>query len=151
MHTRFTMRQAVSSWVAVGALAFTGCGTSVSTCQLSGDNEVPAVSTSAKGTANATLDGSELTVTGTFSGLQSDLYPVSGSPAHVHLGASGESGDVLFGLNVTSSGQRSGEFTGTKKLNSNEEKAFEQGRLYVNIHSDSNRGGEIRCQFSSIQ
>ena len=152
MNTRFTMRQTVLSVVAMGGLLLAACGgTSVSTCQLSGSNEVPSVSTTAMGTATATLDGSDLTVTGTFSGLSSDLYEVSGSAAHVHAGAIGVAGDVLFSLTVTTTDKRNGSFTGKKSLNSDEQKTFSSGGLYVNVHSNNNKGGEIRGQFDRVQ
>jgi hypothetical protein len=153
MHMRHTMRWgAVLTLVGTGLLALTGCGeTLVATTQLSGANEVPPVTaTSATGTATATLDGDELTVNGTFSGLGSDLQEVSGSAAHVHRAAVGQNGPILFNLTVTAGAdRRTGSYTGTKTLNSDERDAFKAGELYVNVHSVNYMGGEIRGQFAS--
>lgn len=150
MHTRYAMRWTLLALTGAGLM---GCGakTEISTCQLSGANEVPAVSTTASGTATATLDGSNLTVTGSFSGLQSDLYEVSGSAAHVHAGAIGVSGGIVFGLNITTTDQRNGTFTGTKSLSSDDQNTFKAGGFYVNVHTKTNTMGEIRCQFDRVE
>lgn len=152
MHMRDTKRWAVLTWVAAGLL-MAGCGSSsISTTELKGSNEVPPVtSTSASGTANATLDGDELTVSGTFSGLSSALHEVSGSAAHVHQAAPGANGDIVFNLTVTPGADaKSGSFSGSKTLNDTQQKAFKDGLFYVNIHTDNNPTGEIRGQFGTI-
>ena len=152
MHTRYTMRQTVVIGGVLG-LGLVGCGgkTEISTCQLAGTNEVPPVTTTAAGEANATLDGSNLTVKGSFSGLQSDLYEVSGSAAHVHQGAIGVSGAIVFNLDITTTDHRSGTFTGIKSLSADEQKTFKAGGFYVNVHSQNSTMGEIRCQFDRVQ
>ncbi len=150
MHTRFTKRWAVLTWVGAGLLGLIGCGnqTDVATTQLSGANEVPAVTTSASGTATATLDGDELEVTGTFSGLGSALQEVSGSSIHVHNAPAGQNGPIVFNLIVTVGADgRTGSFTGTQKLNNEQQRAFRDGLLYVNVHTVNYMGGEIRGQF----
>lgn len=146
------MRRTVLTLVGMGLLGLVGCGgkPGISTCQLSGANAVPAVSTNATGTATATLDGDELTVQGAFSGLQSDLLTVSGSAGHIHQAATGVNGAILFNLSLTSTDQRNGTFTGKKDLSSAEQDAFEKGLLYVNIHTTGNPNGEIRGQFSRV-
>lgn len=147
------MRQAMLSLVGVGLLTLVGCGsTYVATSQLSGTNEAPnPVTTSAAGTATATLDGNDLVVTGGFNGLQSDLMDVAGSSAHVHKGAAGTAGPVIFALTVTSTDKRNGTFTGTKSLTSEEQTDFRNGLYYVNVHTTANQGGEIRGQFVPLQ
>ncbi|HLM48033.1 MAG TPA: CHRD domain-containing protein [Myxococcaceae bacterium] len=153
MQTRNMMRQAMLSLVGVGLLTLVGCGsTYVATSQLSGTNEAPnPVTTNASGTATATLDGNDLTVTGAFTGLQSDLMDVAGSSAHVHKGAAGTAGPVVFALTVTSTDKRNGTFTGTKSLNSEEQTDFRNGLFYVNVHTTTNQGGEIRGQLVPVQ
>ncbi len=147
------MRHAVGMLVGVGVLGLLGCGgkEAISTCQLSGGQEVPAVSTNANGTASASLDGKDLSIVGAFSGLQSNLQEVSGSAAHIHQAPMGVNGGVIFPLAITSTDQRNGSFTGKKSLNAEEKNAFEKGELYVNIHTVGNPNGEIRCQFSRIE
>lgn len=152
MRMNHTMRQAVRMLVGVGIVGLVGCGGDayVATAQLSGSNEAPAVNTTASGTATAKLDGSELTVTGGFNGLSSNLYVVSGTSVHVHQGAAGTAGGIIFGLQVTSTDQRNGTFSGTRKLSSDELTAFKNGLLYVNVHTTANQGGEIRGQFVPV-
>jgi hypothetical protein len=72
---------------------------------------------------------------------------VSGSAAHVHNAAAGQNGPIVFNLTVTSTDRRTGTFTGTKSLTSDEENAFKSGLFYVNVHSANFMGGEIRGQF----
>lgn len=154
MHTRHTKRWgAVLTLVGAGLLALTGCGNErfVATTSLTGANETPAVTTNATGTATATLEDDELTVTGSFSGLQSDLFEVSGSSAHVHEAAAGNAGPIVFNLTVTSTDKRNGTFTGTRKLDDHEMEDFKNGLYYVNVHSTTNQSGEIRGQFVPIK
>jgi hypothetical protein len=152
MNTGYMMRQAVRMLVGVGLVGLIGCGGKpyIATTNLSGDNEAPAVNTDARGTATATLEGGELTVQGTFSGLESNLYEVSGSSVHVHQGATSVAGGIVFGLKVTTTDQRNGSFTGAQKLSSEEEQAFKSGLIYVNVHTTSHQGGEIRGQFIPV-
>ncbi|HYO59824.1 CHRD domain-containing protein [Archangium sp.] len=154
MHARYMPRLAVLTLLGAGLLGLTGCGNDsfVSTTQLSGTNEVPAVTTtSASGTATATLDGDELSVTGTFRDLSSNLEPVRGSGAHIHSAPAGQNGDIVFNLEVTSSDQRTGSFTGKAKLTKEQQESFKNGNLYVNIHTVNFMGGEIRGQFASVK
>jgi hypothetical protein len=61
--------------------------------ELSGDNEVPPVTTDATGTATLTLSENETTIT-----FQVDAEGLSSSVtgAHFHLGAEGVNGDIIF-------------------------------------------------------
>lgn len=154
MHIRDTKRWAVLTSMAAGLL-LAGCGgkSYVATTQLSGGNEAPTpVSTSATGVATATLDGDELSVTGTFSGLDSPLHEESGSAAHVHLGDVGVAGPIVFNLITTTTGTdaRTGSFSGKKSLNKDEQTAFKNGGMYVNVHSENHPMGEIRGQFVPV-
>jgi CHRD domain-containing protein len=155
MHTRDMKRWTVLAWATAGLL-MAGCGndTYVATTQLAGGNEAPTpVSTSATGVATATLDGDELSVTGTFSGLDSPLHEVSGSAAHVHIGDVGVAGDIVFNLTTTTTGtdSRTGSFAGKMDLNDDQQTAFKSGRLYVNVHSENHPMGEIRGQFVPVK
>ncbi|AKI99843.1 CHRD domain-containing protein [Archangium gephyra] len=151
MHIRDTKRWMMLGVLGAGLLALAGCGSKsyVATTQLSGANEATPVTTSATGIATATLDGKKLTITGTFSGLQSNLQVATGtgSSAHVHQGAQGTSGPPILDLTITSTDQRNGSYTGTKDLSDDEQEAFKDGLLYINVHTVNNPGGEIRGQF----
>ncbi|WP_043400071.1 CHRD domain-containing protein [Archangium violaceum] len=157
MHTRDTKRWTMLGVLGAGLLALAGCGSNswVATTQLSGANEVPPTSVPATtmGTATATLDGDKLTVTGGFSGLQSNLQevPDTGSSVHIHQAAQGVNGPVVFSLAVTTTDQRNGSYTGTKDLSDEEQEAFKDGLFYVNIHTSGNPNGEIRGQFIPIE
>lgn len=106
---------------------------------LDGAQEVPAVTTTATGTATATYDDATMmfayTVTHTIANKD-----VSG--AHVHTGAAGTNGGVAFNL----AGGGNSPSTGTEKLNANQAAELAKGNLYFNIHSDAHKSGEIRGQ-----
>jgi hypothetical protein len=116
---------------------------------LAGDNEVPAVATTASGTVTVTLEGNRLSLTGSFEGLESDLLEIAGSPAHIHLGAAGENGPVVFLIDVESSDQRSGSLSLMSELSAELRNQFLAGELYINIHTEGNPSGELRAQLSS--
>lgn len=135
--------------VLLGAsLWLSGCGNDESEVSLTGTEEVPPVTTSATGEARAELDGDTLEVSGSFSGLESDLTPVSGSSAHVHNAPRGQAGPIFFNLEVTpNADNRGGTFRGSATLNDDEKDLFRDGNFYVNIHTVNNPTGEIRGQF----
>jgi CHRD domain-containing protein len=104
---------------------------------LTGAEEVPPVSTAAKGSGSFRVadDG---TVTGsvTTEGMQ-------GTMAHIHQAAKGQNGPVIVPL--AKSGNTYSVPEG-KKLTPAQMDALKAGNLYVNVHSDKNKGGEIRAQ-----
>ena len=104
---------------------------------LTGAEEVPAASTQAKGSGSFRIaeDG---TVTGsvTTEGMQ-------GTMAHIHQAAKGQNGPVIVPL--TKSGDTYSVPEG-KKLTAAQMDALKAGNLYVNVHSDKYKGGEIRAQ-----
>ena len=116
---------------------------------LSGDNEVPPVTTNATGSATVALMGNTMTLNGDFSDLSSPVVEIAGSPAHVHLGAADENGDVIFPLNVSvDEGQTGGIFSLSTELTPDQVEAFNAGNLYINIHTEQNQGGELRGQIT---
>jgi hypothetical protein len=114
--------------------------------QLAGENENPPVATAASGSVDAVLTGNTLVITGSFSGLMSDLREVAGSSAHVHSAAAGANGPIVGPVVVTSLDARSGQLAGTLTLTDEQRQAFESGAHYVNIHTVGNPAGELRAQ-----
>jgi hypothetical protein len=106
--------------------------------KLSGAQEVPPVTTSAAGTGNITVaaDGAvsgSVTTTG-----------VAGTMAHIHVAAMGKNGPVIIPLTKTGDGVWS--VPPGAKLNPEQMKSYQAGELYVNVHSDAHKGGEVRAQ-----
>ena len=104
---------------------------------LSGDQEVPAVKTDGKGTGTITVadDGAvsgSVTTTG-----------VKGTMAHIHQGAAGANGPVI--VPFTKDGDTYKAPAGAK-LTPDQLKEFKAGNTYFNVHSDANKGGELRGQ-----
>ena len=118
------------------------------TADLAGANEVPPVDTEASGTVEAELDGLELTLSGSFDGLESDYNADIGS--HIHAGAADENGPVIIPLAPTlDADNRGGTFeaaNNTFTLTQQQADDLAAGLLYVNIHTIDNPSGEIRGQ-----
>jgi trimeric autotransporter adhesin len=111
---------------------------------LTGAEEVPAVTTSATGTGNLTVNLGTGAISGsvTFTGLSSNA-----TLAHIHSGAAGANGGVLLAL-AGGAGGTSGTWTvpaGTVLAAEDLNSLITDG-LYLNIHSANNQGGEIRGQ-----
>ena len=116
---------------------------------LSGDNQVPtAVDTEASGVVRVVLDGTTITVTGGFQGLESDYNTAIGS--HIHRGAADENGPVEVALMPElSADMRSGVYraeSNTFSISEGLADSIRTGLAYVNVHSVDNPGGEIRGQ-----
>jgi hypothetical protein len=68
---------------------------------------------------------------------------VQGTMAHIHQAAKGQNGPVIVPL--TKNGDTYSVPEG-KKLTAAQMDALKAGNLYVNVHSDRYKGGEIRAQ-----
>jgi len=104
---------------------------------LSGAEQVPPVSTQAKGSGSFRIADD-----GAISGAVTTTG-VAGTMAHIHMAAKGANGPVIVPL--TKNGDTYSVPEG-RKLTPEQLKAFKEGRLYVNVHSAANKGGEIRAQ-----
>jgi CHRD domain len=107
---------------------------------LSGSQEVPAVTTSASGSGTITV-GDDMSISGSVT-----TTGVAGTAAHIHLAAAGQNGPVAVPL--TKSGDNGWAVPAGTKLTDAQFAAFKAGNLYVNVHSESNKGGEIRGQIT---
>jgi Cu/Zn superoxide dismutase len=112
---------------------------------LSGDNEVPAVMTSASGYASAvlSLDGSQLQVEVLYDSLSG---PVTG--AHLHMGAPGTNGGVV--LDLSANVILEGLIRATVDIDLGLAAMLRTGGIYVNVHTLLNPGGEIRAQLEPV-
>lgn len=108
--------------------------------KLSGDNEVPPVQTSASGSGAITVadDGS---VSGSVK-----TTGLAGTAAHIHTGAKGQNGGVIVPLTKSANGEWT--VPAGAKLTPDQLKSYKAGELYVNVHSDAHKGGEIRAQLA---
>jgi hypothetical protein len=122
------------------ALALLGGMAMAADVKLSGANEVPPVQTAAAGSGSITVaaDGS---VTGSVR-----TTGVAGMAAHIHAGAAGKNGPVIIPLTKAADGEWS--VPAGAKLNDEQMKSYKAGELYVNVHSEANKGGEIRGQLT---
>jgi hypothetical protein len=122
------------------------CGTASALAEdvkvnLTGAEETPPVTTSATGTglirvtADRSIKGSIKT-----SGIQ-------GTMAHIHLGAPGESGKPI--VTLTKKGDDTWVVPYGAVLTDDQYASFKKGDLYVNVHSDEHKAGEIRAQLKN--
>lgn len=123
---------------AVIAVALAGAAYAVDVkVTLSGANEVPPVKTDAKGGGTITIaDDGSVSGSVTTSG-------VKGTMAHIHEAPAGANGPVIIPLTKDGDTYRVPQGA---KLTAAQMAAFKAGNLYVNVHSDANKGGEVRGQ-----
>jgi hypothetical protein len=106
--------------------------------KLTGDQEVPPVATGATGVGTISI-GKDKSVKGsvTTTGIQ-------GTMAHIHLASPGANGPPI--ITLVKSGDNAWSVPEGSRLTDDQYKSFEKGDLYVNVHSDAHKGGEIRTQ-----
>ncbi len=110
---------------------------------LNGAQEVPAVTTTAIGLANLKLNTTldTLTYDIVLNGLAGQA-----TGAHIHMGAVGVSGGVIYDMSSDINGNRiTGIATGAAITNSFLSDLL-KGNFYVNVHNNANPNGEIRGQ-----
>jgi len=89
------------------------------------------------GSGSAELDGRRLRVTGSFAGMQAPA-----TVAHLHLGpALGIRGGRVLDLEVDQA--VAGNFSGDFMLSPEQVQALQDGRLYIQIHSEIAPGGNL--------
>lgn len=129
----------LSMWAGAAALTcLTSLPALAADLKLSGTEEVPPVTTSASGSGsiNVAADGA---VSGSVktTGLNATM-------AHIHHAPAGKNGPVVVPLSKTGEGVWS--VPASAKLTPDQLKAYKAGELYVNVHTEANKGGEIRAQ-----
>src|SRR5947209_18199438 len=116
------------------------------TAVLTGTQQVPPNTSPATGSATVVLsaDQTQIAVTVTFSGLTAPAIA-----SHIHDGAPGTNGPVVIpfpGFPNATSGTYSQTFPITPALVAE----LQAGNLYINIHTATFPGGEIRGQLSLL-
>ncbi len=114
------------------------------TVPLTGDQQVPPVQTPGSGTAKLTYDSSTHVVTWniTFSGLTSQA-----TMAHFHGPApAGKNADVKVWISQKGNMDLTSPLSGQATLSADDAQMFESGNMYINVHTKTNPGGEIRGQ-----
>lgn len=129
-----------------GALTLTG-GAGLATAgeikvNLSGDQEVPPVQTSAAGSGAITVEDDK-SVKGKIT-----TSDIKGTAAHIHEGAVGKNGPDIITLKKT--GDNEWSVPDGAQLTDAQYDAFKAGNLYVNVHSDAHKSGEIRGQLKRV-
>lgn len=130
-------RFAISSLCWMLAVASSACAADV-TFTLTGKQEVRSVTTAATGTGLFRID-EDKTISGTVK-----TTGMIGTAAHLHMAPMGRNGPPILTLNKVSDSEWS--VPDGAKLTDEQYAAFKAGRLYVNVHSDAHKKGEIRGQ-----
>jgi hypothetical protein len=134
-------------WIA--AIAVAGAVGFLASCQsmaplatenvtLLGANEVPPVTTTASGSGTVTIKQDRsvavhIMVTG-----------MTATAAHIHEAAAGANGPVI--VPFTKTGDNTFDAAADAKLTEAQYASYKAGKLYVNVHSAKNPGGEVRAQ-----
>ncbi len=133
-----------SLWILVGALTVSIAGYSTSVLgdeikvTLSGDQEIPPVTTSASGSGTITV-GEDKSVSGkvTISGMTPLV-------AHIHEAPAGANGPIVIPLTKTS--DTVWVVPAGAKLTDSQYASYKAGNLYYNVHTETHKSGEIRGQ-----
>jgi hypothetical protein len=133
--------------LAIAAVVLAGCssmpawmpGSGAIKVSLTGAEEVPPVSVpgSGSGSFRVAEDG---TITGSVT-----TKDVQGTMAHIHRGAKGVNGPVIVPLD-----KNGDTYTAPagRKLTLEQINDLKAGNLYVNVHTNRNKGGEVRGQLA---
>ena len=111
---------------------------------MDGAQEVPAVTTNARGIAVGSISHNLDSVTVIFFGA--GLTP---NNAHIHTGAAGASGGVIVPLGTVSP-LVANLYSTTAVITADNITKILRGETYANMHTAANSGGEIRGQLSTV-
>ena len=136
----------ISSVFPFALLIVVGCSTTNGSSQkgikvtLTGDKEVPPVKTSGSGVGNFVINADK-SISGSVT-----TSGVDGSVAHIHDSAPGQmcggkNGPVIIPL--TKGPDNTWSVPAGTKLTDAQYTSYQAGKLYVNVHTAANKGGEI--------
>jgi hypothetical protein len=140
------MNKLIAKLILAGAaLALSACssmpdwmpGSGAIKVNLSGAEEVPPLNVPGSGSGSFRVadDG---TITGSVT-----TKDVQGTMAHIHRGAKGANGPVIVPLDKKGDTY---SVPAGRKLTPEQIADLKAGRLYVNVHTERNKGGEVRAQ-----
>lgn len=138
-HTRTSLQfpRAYLLAVIMGVASF-GVSAAEINVTLSGDQEVPSVTTMASGTAQFTVED-DMSLSGSVK-----TEDIKATAAHIHAGAAGKNGPAVIPL--TKKGDNEWVVPADTKLTAEQMTELKADRMYVNVHSAAHKGGEIRAQ-----
>ncbi len=136
-HARFSLvlRSAVAT-VLFGGMSMAFAASDAVT--LSGNDEVPPVTTSASGNGSVKV-AADKTVSGSVT-----IKGMTATAAHIHEGEMGKNGAVVIPL--TKAGDDKWVVPDGTKFSDAQYESYKAGKLYVNVHSAAHKDGEIRGQ-----
>ena len=123
------------------AWSYSHAATEVYKGTLSGGTEVPPITSKGAGTATVTLDtaAKQVTYSVTYTGLTEPA-----TAAHIHCGAAaGANAGVAVKFDNPAS-----PISGSSPVTDAQIADLQAGKCYVNIHTATNKGGEIRAQLT---
>jgi hypothetical protein len=137
------MKIGILTGAAAGTLLLTAAALSTASAEdiavsLTGDQEVPAVTTPATGTGTITI-ADDKSVSGSVK-----TTGITGIMAHIHEAPAGKNGPPI--ITLQKKGDDEWSVPAGAKLTDAQLEAFKAGNLYVNVHSAEHKGGEIRTQ-----
>jgi len=112
-------------------------GSGAMSVNLTGSEEVPPITVPGSGSGSF-----RVAEDGAISGSVT-TEGVPGTAAHIHQGAKGTNGPVIVPLDKKGDTY---SVPAGRKLNPAQVKALQAGNLYVNVHSNRYKGGEVRAQ-----
>ncbi|HEY3783849.1 MAG TPA: CHRD domain-containing protein [Steroidobacteraceae bacterium] len=105
---------------------------------LTGSEETPPVTTSATGSGTIHIH-KDKSVSGVIK-----TKGIEGTMAHIHVGAPGQAGPPI--ITLTKGAHGTWVVPKGSKLTDEQYQSFKSGDLYVNVHSEEHKPGEIRAQ-----
>ncbi|HXY89577.1 MAG TPA: CHRD domain-containing protein [Xanthobacteraceae bacterium] len=106
--------------------------------ELKGATEVPPTASKGSGAVTATYDTASKMLS--WKGSYKDLTGPA-TMAHFHAGEAGKNGPVVIPISPSAS-----PFAGSATLTDAQAAELLAGKWYVNVHTEANKGGEIRGQ-----
>ncbi len=120
----------------------------VFTSFLTGNEQIPSVTTTGRGMVKVEMLGDRMTASGSFQGLMSPLNTSIAGGSHFHAGYPGQSGPVVYPLTAEQmDSDTSGRYLpmdNTFAISNGVADTLMKRFFYVNVHSEEFGGGEIR-------